>query len=263
MKAATRPSTSASWSRRPSSPPTWPPSPCRSPTITSTRASGSAACPTTRRCWKRSRTTRPCCSSWPRSTRRRRISTWPSSPWTACWRSSPATRSWRAEKKRIRDRFQELTLPEKFKTHILQDRDQPRGAGGADRLLFRAPYRAGPRPRDPHRHRRLVRQGADHQDRHRRHHARPPRPHLRALRRSRPRRFAVTLQALIDYLKGKGHVLRFTPLSPRRSSPTCRRCTRTIEAIILPGQFPGAGRSTPRATSTPPGPSPPPTSSTP
>ena len=173
--------------------------------------------------------------------RKRRSSTWPWSPWTACWRSSRATPSWRAEKKRVRDRFQELTLPEKFKKIFFKteiNREELAALIGFyfDRYIQmdRAPEIITDIDGSFAREQIIKTCTAGIM------HARPDHTFDRFTTPDRAT-FAVTLHALIDYLKAKGHILRFTPLSAGAGRRRPVAAAQELRRHHLPGQLPGPG----------------------
>jgi tetratricopeptide (TPR) repeat protein len=118
-----------------------------------------------------------------------------------------------AEKKRIRDRFQELTLPEKFKKIFFKteiDREELAALIGFyfDRYIQmdRAPEIITDIDGSFAKEQIIKTSTAGIM------HARPDHTFDRFTTPDRAT-FAVTLNALIEYLKAKGHDLRFTPLA--------------------------------------------------
>ncbi len=118
-----------------------------------------------------------------------------------------------AEKKRIRDRFQEMTLPEKFKKIFFKTEINREELAALIGFYFdhyiemeRAPEILTDIDGSFAREQiiKTVTAGIMH--------ARPDHTFQRFFAPDRAA-FAMTLHSLIEYLKGKGHELRFTPLS--------------------------------------------------
>ena len=146
-----------------------------------------------------------------------------------------------SEKKRVRDRFQELTLPEKFKKIFFKTEINREELAALVGFYFDRYIEMDGCPRDHHRHRRLVRQGADHQDRDRRHHARPARPYLRPLRHPRPLPFRRD-PAGADRLPAAKRA--YPALHPPGRGAGHRRSLAAAQGIpghLRAGQLPGAG----------------------
>ena len=135
------------------------------------------------------------------------------------------------EKKRVRDHFQELTLPEKFKKIFFKteiDREELAALIGFyfDRYIQmdRAPEIITDIDGSFAKEQIIKTSTAGIM------HARPDHTFDRFTTPDRAT-FAVTLNALIDYLKGKGHDLRFTPLSPPASAVDLSPLHKDYEVI--------------------------------
>ncbi len=149
------------------------------------------------------------------------------------------------EKKRVRDRFQELTLPEKFKRIFFKtevNREELAALVGFyfDRhiALDQAPEILTDIDGSFAREQiiKTVTAGIMH--------ARPDHTFQRFATPDRAA-FAATLNALIDYLKGKALTLRFTPLTPGAGHRRPLAAAQGFPGHHLPGQLPGAGARRP------------------